>query len=321
MLTKFPKEVTLDAYQKSIDEMVGVLSQYDGVHTIFQVGGLSSPGISDIDFFVVFEDEARCHHQPLDAISQESRYLFTHGLFGTSKKYASKTEQYTLFGNYKKLWGHDFDMHLHVAADPAPIKLQLAFEYLIKMYITQKIEQRYRIHGVRNFLLLAKAIKMDLGLLSINSGPLLELCNEVLEIRENWFRSTLPKNSQIEKLISSFNEALEDLLCQLLQEHSVYLPSSFKGKIARNLTLMNGKELLTRSKGFNLPPRLGMAVFGPKFPRLLNRLVDFVFEVPFTNEEIPKEVGKRFQVLSEAVTYNHRRLPNFSATGYPLNIF
>lgn len=319
MLVDFPVQKNLQDYQNAIDEMVTVLSGFEGIHSIFQVGGLSSPGISDIDFFVVFEDDVSCNRQALSEISAESRYLFTHGLFGTSKRYASQTEQYTFFGNYRKLWGADFDMKAEEVQPSKALQLQIALEYLAKMYITMNLEGAYRLVGVRNFLLLGKAIMYDLNLLHIKEGELFEVCEEVLTLRDDWFNHQ-PSNASVEGLIRRFKESLEAFNQKLFDEYTLYLPEYFSGQIARNIFIEKGATAYTR-KGFLPAPALGAKLIGPKFKKGLNRLNTFTFKLPYKTDEMPKEVLDRFNTLKEAADYNRAYLPNFSVTGYPLNIF
>lgn len=319
MLVDYPKQKSLEDYQKAIDEMVALLSGYVGIQSIFQVGGLSSPGISDIDFFVVFEDGASCPRQPLSEISTDARYLFTHSLFGTSKKYASQTEQYTFFGNYRKLWGADFDMKADQVQASKELELQIALEYLAKMYLTMNLESAYQIVGIRNFLLLGKAIMYDLELLQIKEGALHALCREVLNMRDHWFTKTY-SSKEIKDLIKRFKSSLEAFIEALFAEHKLYLPNYFQGRIARNIAIEQGTTSFSR-KGFLPMPAVGTKLLGPKYKKALNRINQFSCKLPYAIEGAPAEVGNRFALLKEAADYNRDHLPNFSVTGYALNIF
>lgn len=319
MLVDYPIQKSLEDYQKAIDEMVQLLAQYDGVHTVFQVGGLSSPGISDIDFFVVFKDGATCTRQPLSEVSPEARYLFTHSLFGTSEQYAAQTEQYTFFGNYRKLWGEGFDMKAEAADPTDALVMQVALEYLAKMYITMNLEATYKVVGVRNFLLLGKAIMYDLDLLQIKEGPLHALCKEVLHLRDKWFQNQ-PSNKELKELINSFSVQVEAFIESLLKSHTLYLPQYFKGSIARNINIQQGATGFHR-KGVLPFPSLGTQLLGSKYKKVLNRMNQFHFSLPYAVDNAPAEVANRFTLLREAAAYNREHLPHFSVTGYPLNIF
>lgn len=318
-LIDFPKYVALEGYQTAIEEMVNVLMDYPGVSTIFQVGGLSSPGISDIDFFVVFDNDMNCSQQPLSQISPDSRYLFTHGLFGTAKKYASQLEQYTFFKNYRKLWGANFDVRKTYEEPTKGLQAQIALEYLAKMYITLQVENFYKTRSVRNFLLLAKAVEYDLKLLSNTAGALHDLCTKVLEWRSRWFDET-PSNSEIKELMAAFEKALETFIVEQFNRSFFYLPNGFKGSIARNMKIVQADALSTHREGFAPLPWLG-TILGKKYARLMNRLVQFTFKIPHKKTDQPSQIEARFNAIEAAARYNQQRLPHFLPTGYPLNMF
>ncbi len=320
MLIDYPKYCSLTDYQNAIDEMVSVLSEYEGIYSVFQVGGLSTPGISDIDFFVVFEDDIKCTKQPLSQISAQSRYLFTHSLFGTSKKYANSLEQYTLFKNYKLLWGNDFDVKENYKSPSNELLIQIALEYLFKMYLTQQIELKYKTYGVRNFLLLAKAIDYDLKLMKVENGSLRQLCDQVLQLRDNWFQNPI-NAKELRGIITDFRIGVHNFLVYQLKLNQFYLPANFKSQFARNMRIEFGVKLDTEIKGIAPAPNLGRKILGTKYPKLLNRMVDFKFKIPFKNNDLPVEINDRFIMLNQAAQYNKQYLPNFSCTGYPLNIF
>ena len=51
-----PRYFPLIAYEKALLKMTERLKQVDGLIAIYQIGGLSTPGVSDIDILVVFEE-------------------------------------------------------------------------------------------------------------------------------------------------------------------------------------------------------------------------------------------------------------------------
>ena len=96
-LTNFPRFVPVSSYDFAIQRMVQKLKRQDGVVCIFQIGSINSPGISDIDMLVVFEDGVECSLNPLEDLSKRERYLFSHNLFGVSKTNFSEAQRYTFF--------------------------------------------------------------------------------------------------------------------------------------------------------------------------------------------------------------------------------
>ena len=55
-IVDIPQKFDEDAYHIAMDRQVQALSKVEGVKSIYQIGGLSTPGISDIDLVVVFEE-------------------------------------------------------------------------------------------------------------------------------------------------------------------------------------------------------------------------------------------------------------------------
>src|SRR5204863_7205513 len=103
---------------------------------------IGSPGISDIDFYVVFKDDFKYEGNPVEGISAEDRYLFTHNLFGTSQKFASRMEQYTYFVSYNNLYGENLiSQHDLETNGLDAMNQQIAAEYLLKAWITVSVEK------------------------------------------------------------------------------------------------------------------------------------------------------------------------------------
>jgi len=89
----------IQAYQAAIQKMVLQLSAHPEIKAIYRIGGVSSPGISDIDLYVVFHDGSRYLENPVKSLTGTDRYLFTHNLFGTAEKLAIQMEPFTFFGS------------------------------------------------------------------------------------------------------------------------------------------------------------------------------------------------------------------------------
>src|SRR5688572_22706926 len=132
-----PHPVLPAAYSGAMSRMTEQLMAMKGVRTVTQVGGTGTPGISDIDFFVVFEDGFATDANPVSILSGENKYLFTHNLFGTAESLALQLEQYTFFGQYKILAGPPFiPIPVDASAESEPMKIQVALEYLLKAWMT-----------------------------------------------------------------------------------------------------------------------------------------------------------------------------------------
>jgi hypothetical protein len=59
-LSDIPKPVDRSEYESCMKRMTEKLLRISGVKSIFQVGGINTPGISDIDYYIVFKDGFTC---------------------------------------------------------------------------------------------------------------------------------------------------------------------------------------------------------------------------------------------------------------------
>ena len=74
----YPYYVPLRIYENAIQGMVEKLRRQEGIISIFQIGSIIHPGISDIDMVVVFKENGVFHLNPLQGLTKIERYLFIH---------------------------------------------------------------------------------------------------------------------------------------------------------------------------------------------------------------------------------------------------
>jgi hypothetical protein len=319
-LLQWPVFHSQDEYESSIEAMSAVLKSIAGVKSIFQVGGISDYGISDIDMLVIFKAGTNTHINPLLINGQEAnRYLFTHRLFGTTENRIPDLENYTRFGKYKMLYGNEqsFSMTLP-ESDLKIMEKQIALEYMIKAYISLHIALNIGRLKIRNFLLHVKALKLDLELLGINNGAFYQRVIDFINMRKTWFNNT-PDASTLQRLIIGLYHEFSTLLEVLMQQHPFYLPARDKIKISRNIELKNYGQFKTDDTV--IPALFKNLIPGNKKESILNRLYNFTFRFPVTSHEIPEVIQKRYDYIHSGVEYNKTNLPFFLCTAYGLDIF
>jgi hypothetical protein len=314
--SQVPTAVPRDHYLDAIERMISKL-KCDGILSVSQVGGIGTPGISDIDLFVVFKDEFVYTENPVAGLGTPDNYLFTHNLFGTSEKFAERMEQYTYFGNYKNMSGKPFISPNRLeASDIGTVKKQIALEFLLKAWITIEIEKKYGVIKIRNLFLLAKALLYDLSFLNVSSGSLMDVIKEIIHTRNNWFRDKLGAEP-LSSLVNRYSEELFQFLKKELPG-KFFLPGMDSISIGRNILLVRDKELKISFSGFGFPAFL--SVLHPKIRNLQSRVNHFVIKVPAINTA-PKVITDRQHWIAAANEYNRTHLPAFVPTTYGLNIF
>lgn len=320
LLTDYPSFVPLHDYTRAIDSMLDKLKQLPGIVSVYQIGGVSNPGISDIDLLVLFEDDARCALNPLDGLSTTERYLYVHNLFGTSVGIFRGYLKYDFFHNYRLLYGREFefDSAKLPQAQREAVNAQSALEYLVKMYINMTIERIYGIVRARGVLLLAKAVKYDLDALGRSDGAPAEMIRQIMDWRKHWFDAA-PTGDSIVRWHGRFYEELREILRKGIAAHGFFIPSWADRRIAANVRLRDAPDVGYRRRGFALPSAFGR--LGRKYFNMQHRLNRFVFELPITSDSIPAPLLERHGFITDACEYNWRHLRCFIPVPYGISIF
>lgn len=315
----FPRYFSCQDYKRATDRMVQRLSGQKGVLSIFQVGSVSNPGISDIDLVVVFNDGKECRLNPLRDLSNSERYLFPHSLYGLSESHFREARCSTFFHNYHLLWGEKLPIRNNGLSEEEiqALKTQTALEYLIKMFITRSVELTYGIVRVRELMLQTKALRYDLEFLNVNSGSLSELIDTLVGWRNNWFK-TAPLTQKLKRWVYAFHRELGEFIEKILARHAFYVPEQESLKAARNMALVPSSHFGYAHKGLVLPPWFRW--LGRKYFKLQHRLNNFYFLLPINSSKTGHVVEKQYAFLKDMRAYNRIMLPHFLPLNSSLNI-
>lgn len=318
-LTDFPRFFPVSVYDLAIKRMVGKLQKQNGVVSIFQIGSINSPGISDIDMLVVFEDATECNLNPLEDLSKIERYLFSHSLYGTSEAHFQEVQRYTFFHNYNLLWGNQLPVGRSDLSceEIRTLKAQIALEYLLQMYISITIRLTYGIFRIVGLLRHVNALRYDLQFLNVSSGKLFDLIETLISWRDNWFKNK-PTTQMLKIWIDDFYKELSEFLREILNATKFYLPRWANLRIARNIMLVPSEHFGYVHKGIILPCFLGW--LGRKYFNIQHRFNGFKFHVPITSQAIPGITEERLEFLKQMKDKNSIELPHFMSTTTSLNI-
>jgi hypothetical protein len=305
-----PKPVVIDEYKDCIDQVTQSLSQDPNVQSIYQIGGLSAPGISDIDLVVIFNDEATYLHNPRSGLSKLARYLYVHKLFGTSKSLFEESKQFTFFHNYNLLYGKEQSItsNTNDTADTLIMKRQWAREYLVRMLVNMAVEKEYDIYKLRNMLLQGRALIYDLEFLGANAPQLSSCLERIIRWRNEWF-ITRPSNKDILELQQDLWRTLVDFLDEHLKIEPLFMPTRASYYVGRNIELKSKEHVCASSLG----PKLKWAPkrFARRLISLQHRFNKFTIDIPFKSTDIPPGIAEVFDYTARAHNYNNRHLPHF----------
>ncbi len=310
MFVSFPRQVSADIYRRAIAKLVEYLHQIPGFVSLYQIGSVSEPGISDLDVLAVFENGHVVSVDPRRSLNEAERYLFAHGLFGIDAGAFASARALTCFHNYRVVCGRDLaDENFFLPEeDQERLQRQIALEYLVRMWIAMTVESYYQTVKIRNLLLQGKALAYDLEFLGITSGGLYDQTQRLLEFRAGWFKSQ-PTTQELAEWFRVTYEEVRRLLGELLTVHKIFLIPRRSYNMGQAIELTNANELSTRCWGLRLPRSL--AHIGKPYFALQNRLNRFRFAIPFSTDGASPIVARHLSLQQQLRQYNDAHLPHF----------
>lgn len=305
-----PVNVEHADYLSTIDSVVKTLSKNDDVLSVYQVGGVTAPGISDIDIVVIFKDGVEYQKNIRDELLFPGSYLFSHNLLGAPISLFRASNNYVFFHNSTLLYGKDLfpEYNNSILSNNGDMLRQLAKEYLTRMFISATVEREFGICKVRSLLLQGKALLYDLEFLNVEPQQLVECVNQIIDWREVWF-SNRPDNFELQQFHNKFWKALSDFIGEYFISAPLNLPERSRFFVSHNIELRHGELVNGTSSGPKLPwvPKS----FARKLIAVQHRLNKITVTVPIQTLGVPIVVKKSFEYTSEAVEYNRKYLPHF----------
>lgn len=316
-LISYPKVIAKSDYKSLTNEIISVLDSHDVALSIYQMGSVKDPGISDLDLICVFKEDVSFPDNIRENLTKHQKQILTHGIFGCNKKNINQAIDYGCFSNLNHLYGEDLNFDKRDLCIDKEIETQIALEYLLKMFIALDAQIIFGVVKLRSFLLLAKALMFDLDILNISHGKLFDKVSQVLEWRKNWF-SNAPLESDLKKFIFDFHIDLKDELIEIFKAEEFFLPKE-NLILPGGLKIIKGDKFYRRHKGILLPD--SFYFLSKKYINLQYRLNSFSHYIPF---DIPPEntkLGKRFAFYKDYVNYNKKYYPYFAPLTSSLTVF
>ncbi|TNE55614.1 MAG: hypothetical protein EP338_02250 [Bacteroidetes bacterium] len=315
-----PLSRTQADYDRISEKLLNLLAKQPGLCSLYALGNVSEPGISDLDLLCVFEDNIHCSLQISSLLSAEERYLLPHAPFASSLRNLDAALNQTYFTNFKLLSGTDViqekGLHENKSAD---LKQQIALEFILIFYISLHRQIQLKNVKWRGFLLSCKALKFDLQLLNIHTGPIHSLVEECIQLRQQFFTYSLHEaETKSRQLIEQVYKECRLFLSETLHELPFFLPQA-QFQIARNISIVKSDHFQVKQQGFSLP---GLFSFGGKYyHKIENRFSNFEFHVPYQLPAPGSKQEERFAKLSEIRCEQQSFFPNFIPLSTGFNFF
>jgi len=298
-------------YLNTINKVVESLKIQNGVRSIYQMGNINHPGISDIDIIVVFEDKKLIDYNLRNLFSNVNNYLFTHNLGGITKSHFNQITKYSFFHNLNCLWGEEFNLEkgkLNTKEIEA-LQIQTALEFLVSNYISLTVQLKYGVIKLRALLQHIKAIKYDFEFLKITSGKLNKMLNQLFAWLDSWFIQPIDLTAFCE-WVEEFYIELKEFLKIILQDRQIYIPKWANLKYSPNIKIELGKSIRCEFFGFFLPKFL--SGISKKTYNLNTRFNSFIFRIPFSNITKDKIKKERLDYYKEIKKCASKYYPQFT---------
>lgn len=313
----YPIKIDKLAYDDLKEKVVLALKSISEVKSIYQMGSVKEPGISDLDIICVFEKNSQCDYNIRNNLSDAERKILTHSLFGIECDQFNLALEYNFISNLNLLDGDELIDTKYLFPHNSIIKSQIALEYILRLFMSLTEQISIGIVKVRSFLLLAKAIKFDLELLGIKEGELNFLVEDVLNYRAYWFERK-PTHEELEKLIFSFYSSLEELLEEKLTNNIFYLPHSLIN-LPEGYVIKQSDIFQKIHRGFSLPSNFYF--LGKRYINFQRKFNNFEYRLPYKIPEKDSEIYGRFAFGRNLHEINRENYRNFIALNSSLSIF
>ena len=310
-----PKYVAPEVYEYTIDKIVDSLKGEDSIRSIYRLGNVNHPGISDIDIVVLFKDESKCSLNPDEFLNFNDKYLVTHELFGASEDQFRKVIQYSFWDNLNCIWGEPINLGpKHVAfseEETAFYKKQIGLEFLQKNYIELSVQRNYGVIKLRSLVQEIKGVRYDLAFLNIQGLAINQCMDHFLNRLDHWFEESF-NPTEFSQWLDEYHKALEEAIIYVNNQAKIlWVPKEGDLSYGRNIVLKKGKQLQCKTSGMFLP-----AAFISNNKRVYNahqRLNRFEITLKYSSEDANGLNLKRFKAFEAHKLENRQCYPHFGA--------
>lgn len=308
-----PKYVEPKMYERTIAKIVKILKNEPSVVSIYRLGNVNHPGISDIDLVVIFRDEQECMLNIHLLLEKQEHYLLTHEIGGIQESKFKEVYNYTFWDNLTCIWGknhiEEWSTSVQNKIHKEDYKEQIALEFLVKNFLEITVQRKYGVIKKRTLLQEVKGVRYDIAFLKLQGGVLEKKVNELLDKMDGWFKVEW-QEEEISLWLDEYYEALKNTINELSAANKkLWIPQKDNYKYGRNVHLRTGNQFLAQYKGIFLPSWLIA-----QHKKLYNahlRLNSFEIEVDFTSEDLTNMNKQRFKLIQDCKKYNQEHLPYF----------
>lgn len=207
-----PKFVDIKVYEEYIDKYVRRVKSVKDVVSIYQMGSISNPGISDIDLIVVVENNFNVvEYQKLSIKNifkndNIANYLFIHDVMIVDKESFKNIQYINYCANLKLLYGKEIEFLSISKEESKVVQFSIIVDFIISRLHQFENFKQNKMFLVRGNIVRASSLKHSIKLAE-NIGmefDVNDILEDMMDIRNNWF-----ENEDINKVKEYFNESIK----------------------------------------------------------------------------------------------------------------
>jgi hypothetical protein len=324
-----PIKYCIEDYRFASNEYLGLINpKKNKIKSVYQVGSVGVPGISDIDYILVFSDEEKDNYGKYHIInlSQKSKYLFAHNCILINERIMSKLNLWFPFFDLDKVYGKEIAIDKRTSKE---ISLILTLQYLINKVpsdfilfstLNGKIRQRTLlalINSLRHTINLAYSLNIS------HSKKWDAFVNDFNLFRKNWFIEKRKDEKLVDFIFQAVNisfELISTIDKYLVEELGIKTKENSFKLLLRNKTLIFEKNWGSLGNKINsFPISFGVFIYlwvnsGTKIGDQILKKVpkEIVYSCP---ERLKKKFIQYASILEEYDAFSKEKF-NMAANGY-----
>lgn len=232
--------------------------------SVYQIGTISVPGISDIDYFVVFKNDASddIGNYYIAGLKAEAQYLFSHNGWFVNKDIFSHLPYWFPYFDLVKVWGETIEV------DEKDKNNEQLLMLILCQYLITKVPVDFITYSFRNGLFYERIMLCMINSLSHTLKLVKYICKTIpdewgsflcafTEFRKKWFTE---KDSPKSERLIEFAAGGIVIACEVLEYVSAYIRQSLTiSKNSGEMTCLLGKNKLLFTSQWRLDQAIHLA--------------------------------------------------------------
>jgi len=213
----FPHQVSIREYDRNEREFVNYFQHHSAVAAIYKIGGMSDPGISDLDLILVLRENQFLEHRDHEFLDMVDDYIFAHQPFVIPETLFPDIHYSFYPSNLRSLAGEGYTF-TRLASNTE--QSQLAWLICAEAAVGRLSDIVYQLTckssiSIRRMLLKLNSIKHNINLLQNVDETIVDsesygFVDRITELRTSWF--LLHKEEQIKRTREIMSRGIAVLL-------------------------------------------------------------------------------------------------------------